>query len=69
MTTCHVVTAMQGAMFPTWSRRLTVAHLGRTVVWNGGADVGQLAGEPIRLRFGLRDADWYAFQFGRGDSP
>lgn len=35
----------------------------RTVTWTAGADVSKLAGTPIRLRFSLRDADLYAFQF------
>lgn len=33
------------------------------VRWRGGGDVRQLAGKPVRLRFALRDADLYAFQF------
>jgi hypothetical protein len=37
--------------------------LARAVTWGGKADVGQLAGRPLRLRFVLRDADLYAFQF------
>ena len=34
------------------------------VSWNGGGDVGGLAGTPVRLRFVLKDADVYAFKFG-----
>ncbi len=34
----------------------------RVVQWNEG-DVGNLAGEPIRLRFVLKDADVFAFGF------
>jgi len=37
--------------------------LERTVTWKGGGDVSKLAGQPVRLRFALRDADVYAFQF------
>ena len=37
--------------------------LERTVRWSGGSDLSHLAGIPIRLRFVLRDADLYAFQF------
>lgn len=37
--------------------------LERPVTWNGGAEVGQLAGRAVRLRFVLRDADLYAYQF------
>ncbi|HHM12182.1 MAG TPA: hypothetical protein ENJ16_01415 [Planctomycetaceae bacterium] len=35
----------------------------RTVTWKGSNDVGALAGKPVRLRFRLKDADLYAFQF------
>jgi len=35
----------------------------RIVKWQGGADVGRLAGKPVRLRFALRDADLYALGF------
>ena len=35
----------------------------RKVTWKGGADVGKLAGRPVRLRFELKDADLYAFRF------
>ncbi len=35
------------------------------VTWKSGADLGPLAGKPVRLRFVLKDADLYAFRFGR----
>ena len=41
----------------------------RTVTWKQGADVGKLAGKPVRLRFVLQDADLYAFQFASADRP
>lgn len=34
-----------------------------TVKWKGGADVSKLAGQPVRLRLALRDADVYSFRF------
>ena len=37
--------------------------LERIVRWSGGSDLSHLEGVPIRLRFVLRDADLYAFQF------
>ncbi len=37
--------------------------LERVVRWSGGPDLSRLEGVPIRLRFVLRDADVYAFQF------
>ncbi len=33
------------------------------VAWEGGGDVLELAGQPVRLRFALMDADLYAFRF------
>ena len=38
----------------------SVAH---TVTWQAGSDVSRLAGQPVRLRFVLRDADLYSLQF------
>ncbi|MBI4623196.1 MAG: hypothetical protein HY736_08260 [Verrucomicrobia bacterium] len=35
----------------------------RAVTWTKGHDVSSLAGRPVRLRFVLKDADLYAFQF------
>ena len=34
-----------------------------TVRWRNGSEVGSLAGKPIRLRFVVKDADIYSFQF------
>lgn len=33
------------------------------VSWKPGADLGRLAGKTVRIRFQLRDADLYSFQF------
>ena len=38
-------------------------QLERVVTWKGGGDVSKLAGEPIRLRFVMRDADLYSIKF------
>lgn len=38
-------------------------ELDRVVSWKGGADVSSLAGKPVRIRFVLKDADVFAFQF------
>ena len=39
-------------------------HLDFPVTWKGkGTDVSALAGKPIRIRFSLKDADLYAYQF------
>jgi hypothetical protein len=37
--------------------------LERAVAWKGGAELKQLAGKPVRLRFELADADLFAFRF------
>ena len=36
----------------------------RRVGWKSGDDVGKFAGQPVRLRFVMRDADLFAFKFG-----
>jgi hypothetical protein len=33
------------------------------VKWKAGSDVGKLAGQPVRVRFVMKDADLYAIQF------
>ncbi|OYW17509.1 MAG: hypothetical protein B7Z55_12390, partial [Planctomycetales bacterium 12-60-4] len=38
--------------------------LEREVTWDQGSDLARLTGRPVRLRFVLRDADLYSFQFG-----
>jgi hypothetical protein len=38
-------------------------EIGRVVSWKGGEEVGPLAGRQVRLRFVLKDASVYAFQF------
>ena len=35
----------------------------RVVGWNGGANLGALAGQAIRLRFAMKDADLYSIKF------
>ena len=35
----------------------------RPITWKKGTDVSSLAGTAVRLRFVLKDADLYAFQF------
>lgn len=35
----------------------------RVVAWKSGTDLSRLAGQPVRLRFVLRDADLYSMQF------
>jgi hypothetical protein len=40
--------------------------LDRRVTWKKEADVSELAGKPIRLRFEMRGTQLFAFQFVRG---
>jgi hypothetical protein len=35
----------------------------RVVAWKKGADVSSLAGQPVRLRFAMKDADLYSLRF------
>ena len=35
----------------------------RVVAWKSGADVARFAGQPVRLRFAMKDADLYSFRF------
>jgi len=37
--------------------------LERPVAWKAGGDLSKLAGQPIRLRFELKDADLYSMRF------
>ena len=37
--------------------------LARTVKWGDTTDVSNLAGQTVRLRFAIRDADLYSFRF------
>jgi hypothetical protein len=38
-------------------------HLEQVVIWESGSDLSHLAGQTIRLRFVLKDADLYAIRF------
>ncbi len=38
-------------------------QIDRVVAWKQGNDVGKLAGQPIRLRFVMKEADLYAIRF------
>lgn len=38
-------------------------HIREVVAWKGGSDLGSLAGEPVSLRFVMRDAKLYSFRF------
>ena len=38
--------------------------LKRAVTWKSNAQVGAIAGQPVRLRFELKDADLFSLRFG-----
>lgn len=38
-------------------------EISRTVSWKNGPDLSPLAGQPIRLRFRMKDANLYSFRF------
>ena len=64
----HVeLTDAQGNPLPGFSLAESDEHFGdsldRTVSWKEDTDVSFHAGKPVRLRFRLRDAELYAFQF------
>lgn len=42
-------------------------QLDRIVSWKSETDVRRLAGQPVRLRFELKDADLYSFRFVMGE--
>lgn len=44
----------------------TANEISRVVKWNGESNTRKLAGRTVRVRFVIRDADLYAFQFRRG---
>ena len=35
----------------------------RVVSWKSGSDLSRIAGEPVRLRFVMKDADLYSLRF------
>ncbi len=43
--------------------RLIGNEIERAYAWKNSDDVSTLAGKPVRLRFVLRDADLFSFQF------
>ena len=58
---------LEGRPMPGFSladcRELNTDDLACVVAWKGGEDVSSLAGKPVKLRFRLKDADLFSFQF------
>ncbi len=64
----HVeLTDVDGKPLPGFSLADSDEHFGdsldRTITWSERSDTSTLAGRPVRLRFRLKDAELYAFQF------
>ncbi|MDP4792998.1 MAG: hypothetical protein NWR99_14065 [Verrucomicrobiales bacterium] len=57
----------EGKAIPGFSVEDCVMQIGneidRRVTWKSGSDVSALAGKPVRLRFSMKDADLFSFQF------
>ncbi len=56
-----------GAPVPGYRLQDAVEIIGdeieRVVTWQEGSDVSRLAGQPVRLRFVMKDGDLYSFRF------
>lgn len=55
---------LEGFTLPDCDRIHTANEINRVVTWRGSAALDALQGRTVRLRFIMRDADLYAFQFG-----
>jgi hypothetical protein len=53
-----------GKPIPGFEAEVTGDSVEREAAFAGGADLSSLEGKPVRLRFELRDAKLFAFQFG-----
>lgn len=58
---------VDGKLVPGFGLEECVMQIGneldRKVTWKSGADVSSLAGKTLRLRFSMKDADIFSFQF------
>ncbi len=63
----ELIDVATGKAFPGFAlsdcRPVIGNEIDRTVRWKGGAKLGELASRPVRIRFVLRDADLFAYQF------
>jgi hypothetical protein len=48
-------------------REIIGDEIDRVVAWKDGPDVARLAGQTVRLRFDMKDADLYSFRFRGAD--
>ncbi len=58
---------MRGNLIPGFSLEQAIEHVGdritQQVAWASDPSLGSLQGQPVRLRFVMKDADLYSFQF------
>jgi hypothetical protein len=59
----HLIGTLQGARLQLHAPQPRESVLTTDLPWEGGSGLHALAGQPVRLRFALRDADLYALQF------
>ena len=52
-----------GGMRTDECHELVGDEIGRSVAWDGGSSVSELAGKPVRLRVVMKDADLYSLRF------
>ena len=59
---------LEGKAIPGFALEAAVEQIGneieRVVIWKNGSDVSSLVGQPVRLRFVIKDADLYSYRFG-----
>ena len=67
------ITDAQGTELPGFALadadKIMTNDVAHAVTWNGNADVSPLQNKPVRLRFDMRSAKLYAFQFVSGEMP
>jgi len=65
------IRAVDGTHTPGFTTEDCIELIGdslrQTVRWKDGADLASLSGKPVRIRFVMRDADLYSFQFTTGN--
>jgi hypothetical protein len=52
-----------GGELLTRSLEIIGDEIERPVYWQGGGELGALTGQPVRLRFVMKDADLYSLRF------
>jgi len=64
---------LEGRPIPNFTEqdadRVTGNAVAKPVTWGGSGDVSALAGAPVKLRFVMRDAKLFAFQFTAPTAP